>query len=226
MGTSFGAPILFPYVWWLLQRSKERGIKRLYFVARDGYVLKQMADLMIAAQKLKIETAYLYGSRQAWRTALPEFAPQVVQKWDGDLTVDGFADALGIPRREFRKILPGKDSMSKEEMLGLIRQNPEIKSLVAQVQQKNQELAKAYLSQEIRQSKPFAFVDLYGNGFTMDCLARLMGQKISVFYLGLAGKARSKHLEKYCFGMLKNTCQIEKLCRAPHGPTLGYQKKG
>jgi hypothetical protein len=35
-------------------------------VARDGYVLKGMTDSLAKAVGLKIETQYLYGSRQAW----------------------------------------------------------------------------------------------------------------------------------------------------------------
>ena len=37
-GSSFGGPILYSYVSWLLEQAQKRGIKRLYFIARDGYV--------------------------------------------------------------------------------------------------------------------------------------------------------------------------------------------
>lgn len=64
--TTIAAPLLTAYVAWLLQDAQQRGIKRLYFVSRDGQILLKIA------QKLCVELAdppvlrYLYGSRQAW----------------------------------------------------------------------------------------------------------------------------------------------------------------
>ncbi len=68
VGASIGGMLLYPYVLWLIKRSIEYNIKRLYFVARDGYVLKIIADEIISYNELDIETKYVYGSRIAWRT--------------------------------------------------------------------------------------------------------------------------------------------------------------
>ena len=38
----YGAPILIPYIQWVLSESNRLGINRLFFVARDGFVLKQI----------------------------------------------------------------------------------------------------------------------------------------------------------------------------------------
>ena len=67
LGCSIGGAILYPYVNWLLKDCVEKGIKRLYFIARDGFIIKELADVMIQKQGLEIETRYLYGSRIAWR---------------------------------------------------------------------------------------------------------------------------------------------------------------
>lgn len=69
IGSSVGGMILYPYVFWLLQKSVQLGIKRLYFIARDGYILKKVADLIIKNQSLDIKISYIYGSRKAWRTS-------------------------------------------------------------------------------------------------------------------------------------------------------------
>ena len=58
IGASIGGMLLYPYVLWLLRKSIEMGIKSLYFVARDGYILKKIADLVIARQHLSIHTFY------------------------------------------------------------------------------------------------------------------------------------------------------------------------
>ncbi len=67
IGASLGGMILYPYVWWLIHKSMDMGIRRLYFIARDGYVLKRIGDAIIRNQKLDLITVYVYGSRNVWR---------------------------------------------------------------------------------------------------------------------------------------------------------------
>ena len=63
----FVGPILFDYVWWILYQAQQRGIQRLYFLARDGYLLREIAQQFCARFGLKIECRYLYCSRAALR---------------------------------------------------------------------------------------------------------------------------------------------------------------
>jgi len=71
VGSSLAGPILYPYINWVIDQSINREINRLYFVARDGWILKQIADLIIKLRKYPIRTYYIYGSRKAWR--LPSY---------------------------------------------------------------------------------------------------------------------------------------------------------
>lgn len=66
-GTYVGSFILIPYVYWILDRCVEKKIKNLYFIARDGYIIKKIADVILKHVGLNISTHYLYGSREAWR---------------------------------------------------------------------------------------------------------------------------------------------------------------
>lgn len=72
IGSSLGGMILYPYVTWLLLSCIKMRINRLYFLARDGYILKKIADKMILKQHLDIETKYIYSSRKAWRLGKDE----------------------------------------------------------------------------------------------------------------------------------------------------------
>ena len=74
VGSGYSAEILLPYVLWVLRKSIEKGIQKLYFIARDGYILKKMSDILICRYNFPIETSYLYGSRRAWR--LPSIKPE------------------------------------------------------------------------------------------------------------------------------------------------------
>ena len=67
LASEFSGPILFDYVWWVLVQAQIRGIKKLYFLARDGYTLKRIADLFCERFQLNISTEYLYCSRASFR---------------------------------------------------------------------------------------------------------------------------------------------------------------
>lgn len=67
IASSVVAPLLVGFVLWALQDAKAKGLKRLYFVARDGQVLHKIARALDPdGSRFGIEARYLYGSRQAW----------------------------------------------------------------------------------------------------------------------------------------------------------------
>lgn len=66
IGCNYGAPILVAYVEWILRKTQEHEIKKLYFIARDGYIIKKIADRIIKKRDLCVQTKYIYGSRMAW----------------------------------------------------------------------------------------------------------------------------------------------------------------
>ena len=51
------APVLFCYVSYILDSVKKKNINRIFFLSRDGYILKQIADIIIERKKLKIQTS-------------------------------------------------------------------------------------------------------------------------------------------------------------------------
>ncbi len=166
IGASLGGMVFFPYIYWIIKKSVKLGIKRLYFVARDGYVLKLIADEVISRYQLPLQTYYIYGSRMAWR----------------------------------------------------------VKPTDAQYEQMT-----AYLEQEVDSTdNVFAFVDLNGTGYTMNCVGEVLykktGLKMRSFYYTFWGAESYPYCE--CFHYSNgdgNLCEV--LCRAPHGCTEGYSIK-
>ena len=55
----FVGPMLLNYVWWILHQAHQKGLQRLYFLARDGYLLREIALQFCAQFGLKIECRYL-----------------------------------------------------------------------------------------------------------------------------------------------------------------------
>lgn len=68
------APLLAGFVSWTLQTAREQGVRRLYFMARDGYLMLEIARAL--AKPDDPELRYLYGSRQAFFLAgTDDFTP-------------------------------------------------------------------------------------------------------------------------------------------------------
>lgn len=127
IGVSVGGVILFPYVEWLINRSMQLGIERLYFIARDGYLLKKIADIFIKLYQLNLQTKYIYGSRQAWRVD-DKKKRKYVQKYllqeidysdNGYALVDLQGTGLSIEylTRILNEYLPGKLNVFYYDML-------------------------------------------------------------------------------------------------------------
>lgn len=67
-GSSVGVGILLSYVLWIFSECQKRGIRKLYFIARDGFVLEKIAqEIKAFTINCNIEIKYIYGSREAWR---------------------------------------------------------------------------------------------------------------------------------------------------------------
>lgn len=67
LGKSFAGIIVEEYAEWIIDRALQDNIEELYFIARDGYVIKKVIDFIIRRNSLNISTKYIYGSRKAWR---------------------------------------------------------------------------------------------------------------------------------------------------------------
>lgn len=74
------APLFVPFVSWILRDAKARGIKKLYFLARDGYVLHEIAKVL-GVNYPEIELHYLYGSRRAFYLAGVKQASREELNW-------------------------------------------------------------------------------------------------------------------------------------------------
>ncbi|MFI3321292.1 MAG: hypothetical protein R3Y50_02065 [Rikenellaceae bacterium] len=63
LAANFVAPLYVSYVKFVLRRAKEQGIKRLYFLNRDSYILHKIAQKLNCYQDLELR--YLFVSRRS-----------------------------------------------------------------------------------------------------------------------------------------------------------------
>lgn len=248
IGSFWGGPILIPYVEWLLHRSESLGFNRLYFIARDGYILKIMADCLIDALGLNIETYYIHGSRKAWR--MPSYSGkegelQRLVGWSYAQRISNaetLADVIGLPVEELREYLLPEFS-SKGQVFNYntlcaivlnLDKSEKFRCLLKNKLDGKRQLVVKYLRQEIDTSDDnFAFVELGGGGFTQICLSRLMQDfykgGVRTFFFKL-DKIRNSEPDCVFYNFfpskLKNDLIVEMVCRASEGQTEGYEYQG
>lgn len=68
------APVLTAYVEWVIREAVRSGKKRLYFLARDGFMMYRMAEKLVKERKIDLDLRYLKISRFAVRNAEYGFA--------------------------------------------------------------------------------------------------------------------------------------------------------
>ena len=100
LGANVAGPILYAYVAWILTKAKEKKLKRLYFIARDGEILLEIARRIYGYFYSEVELRYIYGSRQSWHLPSVTSIGECELDWLFDLqpflTLQAFAKRLNI----------------------------------------------------------------------------------------------------------------------------------
>lgn len=244
MGSSICGPLMYCYVDWLLQECVRKGIKRLYFIARDGYLPKIIADRLIKDRDLPIISHYLYGSRKAWRMCSLRkeyFDLTRLVAWtypEKITTVERLAQLLELPAYDLVDYLPygcknAKTELSPQSLRYIVKKLEEdelFKTFYLKRLKDKRELTVRYLKQEVDVSDDhFAFVDASGIGLNQGCLHQLMmdfyKEPIHSFFF----RMDKVNMENDCIYHVfypnepQNRIMADILFRAPHGQTSGYK---
>lgn len=76
LGRSVVGPLCHAFSCWLANRAREAGISHLFFLSRDGWLLKKAFELLPESARSGVTTHYLYSSRRAvWFASLQENTP-------------------------------------------------------------------------------------------------------------------------------------------------------
>ena len=191
LGASVVAPMVYQYVDWVLKQAVEKKIATLYFVLRDGYILKQVADVIIVKKDLPIRTEYIFGSRVAWR--FPEITVgrlKSLSVWEKSNWI--FRDPaiayvplerLGFSKQQVDKLFGvefGKKELhSFAEFKKILDECLTKKEFVEQLEQnigEAKKLLNQYLGQTINFNESFALVDTNSTGKTQADLNRMLSR--------------------------------------------------
>ena len=59
-------PLYLSFVSWVIARAQARGMGKLFFLARDGFPLVKVFDLLRDARAINLKAEYLFASRRLW----------------------------------------------------------------------------------------------------------------------------------------------------------------
>lgn len=187
---SYASLFFVPYVHWTLKNALSRGIQTLYFISRDGYHLKEIADALIKLKKYPLQTKYIYGSRKAWRvpSQIHEIDEEFFSEFGnfaGIKRYDDLLTAMDLDEAKFNELFPqlsylkdGSAITGKQlsELRSEFSDSPDYRSYLLETAKRERELVIPYLQQEIDFDEKFAFVEYWGRGYTQTCLARLIDE--------------------------------------------------
>jgi FMN phosphatase YigB (HAD superfamily) len=206
VAASVGGPAIASYVIWLLLRARAMGLRRLYFMARDGYIMLELARRLAPKLGVDIELRYLHGGRKAWFTAtmLDTEPPDIF--WANDYgarqtTVAGFLARLdlapdtveaelaelGFPRGSWNAPLTG----AAIDGLWSIPRHPRVRELLLQQAAQRRAGILSYLEAEgLLEHDDWAFVDIGWSGRVLGGLNRILatrgGRVPAAFFLARA----------------------------------------
>ena len=199
------APALNDFVLWILDKAQNNGIRRLYFLARDGYLMYRCAGIYVERFHLPIECRYLCCSRYSLR--LPMYhrdmgaALDYICRGGTEVTLDRILDRSGIKEEEKRITLErlGMTGQRKKPIsyphLKRIRQKLEdcpffLKAVETNSREKLPSLL-GYLEQEgLTEEGPIALVDSGWTGSMQKEICQALGilgkkERLTGYYWGL-----------------------------------------
>ena len=241
-------PLFISYVLWLEQQARELGLKRLYFISRDGLIFKKIYDRLFQGHPGSPESHYLYGSRQAWsgvRAArLHEEDIAWLAKPGTGMTLAQFARRCGLKAAEVPVLPwvrpPDQDepltASQLQEVATFLRAGP-LRDRVQEAGQQTRARAAAYLRQEGLGDERYGLVDLGWFGNLQEYVEEMVPENppIMGFYLDLRsrprlqreGKARA-YLKRPLFRGIDQANSItllEILAGCREGSVVGYREK-
>ncbi|MHC0418826.1 glycosyl transferase [Lactococcus garvieae] len=255
----FGYRVFGPYLFgmsvWLYQETRKQNLKRILFLARDGYMAKEAFDVIFGENKFdgeQVKSSYIYASRRSF--AVPSFTEcqnveEVFSKYPYLKTSFGKTlKKLGLNTKDIKKLpqsLLDTVFNNTEELLAHTEAREALEQLFPKILQNSYQEAKLlqeYFKQEKIQGD-VAIFDIGWHGTLQNALFSLK-EKLNIrsirgYYTGIVPKVMTTSLEKsqgYLFDrhhhpayykfMGLNFPIFERLFQPQEGSCIGFKKEG
>ncbi|ADC62892.1 HAD family hydrolase [Allochromatium vinosum] len=207
IGAGLAGPLFYGFIRDVLDQACQRGIRRLYFIARDGMIFLRLARAIARERGLDLDLRYLYGSRRAFRLpSVFEITPRE-HRWLAEripmLSLAMLAERVDMTGEQLHALLPDAlrarlsdlDASIPEpltlELLEHFDEIPAIREAILDNARRARELLIAYLQQEdFFDAGPVGTVDIGWMGGSQDSLYKIAAShkpdiEIHGFYFGL-----------------------------------------
>lgn len=253
VSTNIIGPIMYFYVYWVLQMAKLNNLDVLYFISRDGQLLYKIAKELIENRKINIEIKYLYGSRKSWHLPSTLEFDELLLNWLFDPTIFlSLEEVLKRAELSLSDISHNRELMQFDVKKNL---NFEERKVIKEVFQKDEvirnkiiekanckrKIAIEYLIQEgFEKNKKIGIVDVGWRGRQQVSLSKILDAGgiypetgIYGFYISLVNPVKPYKEDKF-FEFLKHEHYpdiiygyleiYETFLRATHGSCIDYEK--
>lgn len=255
IAASVVAPVLVPFVLWLLNSVRTRGISKMVFVSRDGYLLKAITDRIVELTGGKEETLYLYGGRQAFHLPTIKQISEEELRWLLDhnetTTLEQVCQRVGLTCKEASEVLSELGfaeedwcrpvtSTGVQKLRDHLQGDGSLGVLIRDRAAVHRELILRYFrGTGVLDDGPVGFIDLGWHGNLERSFRVLLGEagKSDVFgyYFGLRANCPTvvtENASTFLFGGDKPKDDMpfliqmmETFCTAPHPPVSGFEEK-
>lgn len=247
------APLLYSFSKFVLDSAQKKDLKKVYFLARDGYEPYLFAKRLARVHHYSVECRYLFSSRLAWRLAsyarLSEkemsgliFSPSLF------LTPDMILERIRATQQEKESLLVGTGFCRNDLLNGCqcrslqrkLEKDERFWNIVRKNSEQALEITLKYFSQEGLLDDDFAICDTGWSGSMQKCLELILGTQgfshtVHGIYFGLYAcpKELFPRVSAYYFLPYNkffrkakfNNNLLEAMFVSPHGMTVGYKER-
>ncbi len=220
LGSNVAGPVLYAFVSWILIKARGKKLNRLYFIARDGQILFEIANKIKQYFYPDVDLRYIYGSRQAWHLPSITSIQKRELEWLLDqqpfLTLGAFARRVMLDTSTLHFIYQkysGKNipldkplTAGEIQLLEQIITSSELSDIILENAKKERKKTLAYFTQEglLETNISYGIVDMGWAGRLQESLAKILATSdcnvaISGFYFGLTRKLKQKYGKTYCY---------------------------
>lgn len=213
------APVITAYVLYVLKQCAEKGIERIYFLARDGYILYKTALILCEKMNINIDCRYIYCSRASLR--MPTYHLIGEEAFDillmGGFNLSPYTVLMRAEIKEVeRRMIYSETGISFDDEKNIftaeefsefaekLRNNERYRNIVIHKSIKAYKTAKEYFRQEgLFDDVKSAIVDSGWTGSMQRSLGQLLsaaaGRKIKFtgFYFGMFSEPKSEEYGEY-----------------------------
>jgi FMN phosphatase YigB (HAD superfamily) len=248
IASDVAAPTLLLFLLWIIRQTREKGIGRVYFLARDGYLLHRMALLgQHAGWFPDMEFRYLAASRRSWLLPIHGLSALgwLFDNFQG-MNLKRLAARLGIDVEDILEALPARvvdeRTLSVDEVKGLL-DLPRVEALVEARVLAERTLLHKYFDQEgLFDREPSVVVDIGWRGTLHEALCACLAERklppVQGLYFGLddveSGAFASQrhalfdaaHFPGFPAGRIEHSVKfiVESFTVAPQGSVSGFRR--